>query len=110
MVQASLELAAARNALLPRVAGAYHALMAARDRVEIFRLTILPQAGKALDQTREGYRLGKFEYLDLLDAQRTLAEARIGHAAAVAELNEAATTLEELSGTRFVPETKEKMR
>ena len=108
VVQAGLELEAARNALLPRVAGAGHAFMAARDRVEIFRSTILPQAGKALDQTREGHRLGKFEYLDLLDAQRTLAEARIGHAAAGAELNEAAATLEELSGTRFVPETKEK--
>jgi len=75
--------------------------------VEIFRATILPQAEKALDQTREGYQVGKFEYLDLLDAQRTLAEARIGHAAAVAELNEAAATLEELGGVRLTPEEEE---
>jgi cobalt-zinc-cadmium efflux system outer membrane protein len=108
LVQANLELDAARNALVPRVAEAFHAFMAARDRVEILRSTILPKAHKALDQTREGYRVGKFEYLDLLDAQRTLAEARTSYTTAVAELNEAAATLEELSGTRLVRDPEEK--
>jgi cobalt-zinc-cadmium efflux system outer membrane protein len=81
--------------------------MAARDRLEIFLGTILPQASRALEQTREGYRAGKFAYLDLLDAQRTLAEARSGYATTAAELNESAATLEELSGVRLLPDTKE---
>ncbi|NUN51835.1 MAG: TolC family protein [Planctomycetaceae bacterium] len=105
--QADLQFDAARNELLPRVGEAYDAFMAARDRVAIFRSTILPQATKALEQTREGYRVGKFEYLDLLDAQRTLAEAKVGYTAAVAELNESAATIEELSGMRFTTEPKE---
>lgn len=102
-VQARLELDAARLSFLARLGQAYDAFTAARDLVGIFRATILPQATKALEQTREGYRVGKFGYLDLLDAQRTLAEARIGRAAAVAELNESAATLEELGGVRLTP-------
>ena len=106
-VQADLELDAARNDLLPRVGEAYEAFMTARDVVEIFRSAVLPQATKAIEQTREGYRVGKFEYLDLLDAQRTLAEARVGYTTAVAELNESAATLEELTGMRFTTESEE---
>lgn len=38
--------------------------------------SILPAAGKAFSLARQGYRAGKFLYLEVLDAQRTLFEAR----------------------------------
>lgn len=37
---------------------------------------ILPAAEKAFSQARQGYKAGKYPYLDVLDAQRTLAEVR----------------------------------
>jgi len=36
----------------------------------------LPSASKAFDLAQKGYREGKFEYLDVLDAQRTLFEIK----------------------------------
>ena len=38
--------------------------------------TILPSAEEAFKLSREGYGLGKFSYLEVLDAQRTLNETR----------------------------------
>jgi cobalt-zinc-cadmium efflux system outer membrane protein len=71
--------------------------------VIVYQQDILPKARRALDQTNEGYRLGKFAFLDVLDAQRTLAEARSTYAESVAELNFAATDLERFMGSDLEP-------
>ncbi len=101
--KSELEIQVARNGLLVRLTEAYRTFVAAQERATIYRDEILPKAQKALDQTQEGYRLGKFGHLDLLDAQRTLADARFADAAVVAELNLAATELEMLAGIRLEP-------
>jgi cobalt-zinc-cadmium efflux system outer membrane protein len=75
--------------------------MAALERATVFRDDILPKAQKALDQTLTGQKEGKFNYLDVLDSQRTLAEARIALATAVSELNLSAVDLEKLTGTQI---------
>jgi cobalt-zinc-cadmium efflux system outer membrane protein len=97
--QADLHAQAVRNDLLLRLTDAYRTLTAAQDRAAVYEEDILPRAHKALAQTDEGYRLGRFGYLDLLDAQRTIAEARAAHAAALLDLNLAAADLEKLTGT-----------
>jgi cobalt-zinc-cadmium efflux system outer membrane protein len=71
--------------------------------VATYRDEILPKAEKAVAQTNEAYGLGKLPYLDVLDAQRTLAEARIAYVAALSELNVTAADLERLIGTRLTP-------
>jgi cobalt-zinc-cadmium efflux system outer membrane protein len=38
--------------------------------------TILPAAQQAVDTATRGFEMGKFAFLDVLDAQRTLIEAR----------------------------------
>ena len=40
------------------------------------RRTVLPAAEEAFGYAREGYREGKFSFLEVLDAQRTLFETR----------------------------------
>jgi cobalt-zinc-cadmium efflux system outer membrane protein len=79
----------------------YRTFGAAQDRVRVYQEEILPKAQKALDQTNEGYRLGKFGYLDVLDAQRTLADSTKALTAALADLNLAASDLETLTGMRL---------
>ena len=37
---------------------------------------ILPEAQKAYNVINDGYLMGRFDFLDVLDAQRTLFEAR----------------------------------
>ncbi len=99
--QAELHLESVRTDLLLRLMEAYRTFTGAQDRVRVYEEDILPKAEKALVQTNEGYRLGKFGYLDVLDAQRTLAESKKSATTARADLNLAASDLETLTGLRL---------
>lgn len=55
----------------------------AYQEVETIRETILPEAEAALKEARRGYNAGAFAYLDVLDAQRTLAEAKTSYIGAL---------------------------
>ena len=96
--QAAFHLHAVRNDLVLRLTSNYETVTAAQERVAVYTDEILPKAQKALEQTEEGNRVGKFRYLDVLDAQRTLAEARSAYAAALAELNLSVAELEKITG------------
>jgi cobalt-zinc-cadmium efflux system outer membrane protein len=99
--KAELEAEVIRNDLLLRLTDAYRTFAVAQERVSVYQDDILPKAARALAQTDEGYRQGKFSLLDVLDAQRTLAEARIASSAGLADLNLAVAELEKLTGTRL---------
>lgn len=43
------------------------------------KTTILPEAQEAFKQAQRGYNVGKFAYLEVLDAQRTLADTRMAY-------------------------------
>ena len=101
--QSELEIHSARNEVVLQLTEVYLNFTAAQDRVTVYQDEILPKARKALDQTNEGYRQGKFTYLDVLDAQRSLAEARTAYAAALADLNLSASEVEKLTGTKLEP-------
>ena len=53
-------------------AAAYQSLLAAYEQVQTLRDQTLPAAEAAFEGTRDGYRNGLFNYLDILDSQRTL--------------------------------------
>ncbi|MGB1087478.1 MAG: TolC family protein [Alphaproteobacteria bacterium] len=44
-----------------------------------FQSTLIPAAEKAYRLSREGFEKGRFPFLEVLDAQRTLFQARAGH-------------------------------
>ena len=54
----------------------YEAFSNAYREHQVLKETVLPGAQEAFDVAREGYKAGKFGYLEVLDAQRTLFEAR----------------------------------
>lgn len=58
-----------------RIVEAYQNGTRAHDQVGLYQSTILPAARRAISLTEEGYDAGKFTYLDVLDAQRSLASA-----------------------------------
>ncbi len=58
---------------------------------------ILQLAHESFTYTREGYEAGKFEYLDLLDAQRTLFEAQERHIEALLNFLEKQADIEYLT-------------
>jgi cobalt-zinc-cadmium efflux system outer membrane protein len=63
---------AAQVRILAALSEASNALAAAYDEVTILRNDVLPKAEQAFAAARQGYEQGKFDYLYVLDAQRTL--------------------------------------
>ncbi|MEK7841793.1 MAG: TolC family protein, partial [Deltaproteobacteria bacterium] len=52
----------------------------------------------AYDATMEGYRMGKFGYLDVLDAQRTLFDVRVQYIRALTDYHLSVANVEQLIG------------
>ena len=73
------------------------ALAAAAREASLLRQEALPGAQSAYDAVSEGYRLGKFRYLDVLDAGRSLIETRLRYLEALTALNLARVDLERLT-------------
>lgn len=75
-IKARQRLVAVRAALAADVAAAHADYLEAQDQAQTFARSIIPAAEKALSQARDGYQAGRQSFLDILDAQRTLSEAR----------------------------------
>ncbi|MCK9607967.1 MAG: TolC family protein [Methylomonas sp.] len=78
---------------------AYQALDIAHSEIMTLRQEILPGAQSAYDAAREGYRLGKFGFLDVLDAQRTLFGAKNQYLVALANYHKSVADVERLVGS-----------
>ncbi|ROL78501.1 TolC family protein [Pseudomonas vranovensis] len=70
----------------------------AAQEVQTFDRSILPSAQQALDAATRGFERGKFAFLDVLDAQRTLVAARLQYLQAQAQSSEARVRLERIFG------------
>lgn len=66
--------------------------------INIITNDVLPLAKSAFDATNQGYREGKFEYLMVLDAQRTFFEVRAKYVEALTGYHKARTDVERLIG------------
>lgn len=77
---------------------AYRALSTAHAEATSLEEKVLPGAAQAFEAVNEGYRLGKFGLLDVLDAQRTLFGSRAQHLRALADYHQAAAEVERLIG------------
>ncbi len=67
---------AARLALRADLVRAREGYAAAWQEADTLRRAIVPGAQRAFATAREGYRAGRFTYLEVLDAQRTLTDAQ----------------------------------
>jgi cobalt-zinc-cadmium efflux system outer membrane protein len=77
---------------------AYSELLNANAEAKTLREEVLPGARKVLEGARAGYRTGKFDYLEVLDAQRTFFEVRSRHTDALAGYHRALVEVERLTG------------
>ena len=80
---------------------AYRAALAARGEISLLETRILPAARSTYQLLDEGYGLGKFNYLEILDARRTLALSRQQLLTARAALQTAAARIDTLTGGPF---------
>lgn len=93
---AAAQLQAVQQQLRRERATALQRYRAAADQVARYRERILPKAAEALHLVQTGFEQGKFNFIDLVDTQRTTAEARLAYQQKLLELNVAQAELEAL--------------
>ena len=98
LAKAERESAAAETRVRAALAETYQALSTAVSEIDALKTTVIPGAQSAFDAASEGYRQGKFGYLDVLDAQRTLFEARGQYVSALATYHKAVADLDRAIG------------
>jgi cobalt-zinc-cadmium efflux system outer membrane protein len=98
LAKAETESAAAEAKVRTALADTYQALSTAVSEIDALKTTVLPGAQSAFEAASEGYRQGKFGYLDILDAQRTLFEARGQYVSALATYHKALADLDRAIG------------
>lgn len=78
-------------------------LQALAREAAILRDEVLAGAGRAFATVEEGYRLGKFPYLDVLDASQVLLDARLQYTGVLAALAQARIDADRLLGATGLP-------
>jgi len=81
----------------------YQELQHAALEVELTRKEVLPQAEEALRIAEQGYREGRFSYLELADAQRTLLDVKRQYVAAAMTYHKLTAEIERLTGQPLNP-------
>jgi cobalt-zinc-cadmium efflux system outer membrane protein len=92
------ELLVARSQIEGEAVQAYERLTMSRIEAQSLATDVLPGAQSAFDAATRGFELGKFSFLEALDAQRTLLQARTQYLRALAEAHRASADLNRILG------------
>lgn len=92
------ELIAIRNRIQTNLTTQYARLSAARLATFALQNDVLPNAQNAFDSANRGFSLGKFNFLDVLDAQRTLYQAKSQYINALQEAHQSIAEIERILG------------
>lgn len=96
--QAQAQLEAARLETATALAAARLRYAQARDEAALLAQTVVPDARSVYEATLKGFEYGKFAFLDVLDAQRTLLQSRTRQLQALQEAWAARAELAQFAG------------
>ena len=82
---------------------AYELLASSYSEVAALQREVLPAAEQAFNDARDGYRAGKFGFLEVLDAQRALVESRGSYIEALSNYHKSLAEVERLTGRPLKP-------
>ncbi len=99
--QAIDEKSAIENQLKTDIADAYNRRQLQAEASNMYKNDILPGAQSAYDAARKGFEFGKFSFLEVLDAQRTLFQVKTQHLQALALARLAEADIHNILGTTF---------
>ncbi len=97
--KASAELEAARRRVRAEAMQAQARMRAALQQERLVREDVLPGARFAADAAMKGFEAGKFNYVEVLDAQRSWVQAQVQHLQAISDFYRARAELAKLVGT-----------
>jgi len=75
---------------------AYEDLLAAQNEIKVLHDEVLPGARNSFDIANKGYELGRFSFLEMLDAQRTLFQNQVLYIRALANYHHLINEIERL--------------
>jgi len=101
LVVAQSERAAVEADWSVELAEIYAGLTLAHRRVETLRSKVVPAMEQAFEAAHEGYRQGKFGFLDMLDSQRGLFESKEALVDALSDYHDALARIQRLAGVPF---------
>ena len=99
------ELVATESRLRMDLQQAQQQLITAHEAIVVLREDILPGAQSAYDAALKGFEFGKFTFLEALDAQRTLLQAKTQYLAILATLHRTRADLDRLIAAPAVNQT-----
>jgi outer membrane protein, heavy metal efflux system len=76
----------------------YQEILHARNEADTLHVDIRPQAKRMVSTTAEGYRLGRYSLIELIDAQRQLAEVELDAIRAAVEFHTNLIEIERITG------------
>lgn len=96
--QANDELIAAGVQVENELHQAYQRLKVAHEEAKLYQSEVLPDATTAYQAATKGFEYGKFGFIDVLDAQRTLFQVKSQYLRSLSEAHIAAAEIERLTG------------
>ncbi len=103
LAKANAQKRAAEIRIKKNLLGVYNTVNFTHSKVLAIKNKILPGAKKAFEGINEGYRFGKFGYLDVLDSQKTYFEGHGQYLEALADHHKAVADVERLIGEPLAP-------
>jgi outer membrane protein, heavy metal efflux system len=97
--QARGEFTATERRLQSELVLAYQRYQSTKAELALLQTEILPQAESAIAATVKGFEFGKFNLLDVLEAQRTLFQTKLQYLKTQADFYRSVTDIERIVGT-----------
>jgi len=104
--KAGAELEATRQRIRAEAMQAHARMQAAMQQERLVREDVLPGAQYAADAAMKGFEAGKFNYVEVLDAQRTWVQAQGQHLRAISDFYRARADLAKLVGNLDIKDSK----
>ena len=101
-LQSESEKIALENQLTKELMDAYSRRQLQIEAAHSYSSDILPGAQSAYEAARKGFEFGKFSFLEVLDAQRTLFQAKIQFIQALASAREAQADIQNILGMPYL--------
>ena len=101
LAKTAAESKANRNMLIVVAGRAYDSLQGSLHELAVLRVTAIPKARNAAEAISEGYGQGRYSLLEVLDAQASVAQARLREQEAQQNFHVAVATIEGLVGNPF---------
>ena len=93
---------ARKLAVISSLNTSFNNLFSAYNNATQLRANILPESEKAYEITKQGYLQGRFAFIDLLDAQRTLFDTQAQYLLELSEYYNSIIELENITGKSFL--------